>query len=109
MPSLRSSSVRLENSKLPPEALGLDAAGDPAKLEQKLLKAVNNLRLAEDGRKELLGSLIELSEAVLAYQQVRRLPMPTQSRLLKQHSTRRTKPWGSPQVTQPTQQQYPRL
>ena len=56
--------------KLRLEALGLDAAGDPAKLEQKLLKAVNNLRLAEDGRKELLGSLIELSEAVLAYQQV---------------------------------------
>jgi hypothetical protein len=55
--------------KLRLEALGLDAAGDPAKLEQKLLKAVNNLRLAEEGRKELLGSLIELSEAVLAYQQ----------------------------------------
>jgi chromosome segregation ATPase len=56
--------------KLRLEALGLDAAGDPAKLEQKLLKAVNNLRIAEDGRKELLSALIELSEAVLAYQQM---------------------------------------
>jgi hypothetical protein len=56
--------------KLRLEALGLDGAGDPAKLEQKLLKAVNNLRLAEEGRKEVLGALIELSEAVLAYQQV---------------------------------------
>jgi hypothetical protein len=56
--------------KLRLEALGLDAAGDPAKLEQKLLKAVNNLRIAEESRKEVLSALIELSEAVLAYRQV---------------------------------------
>jgi hypothetical protein len=56
--------------KLRLEALGLDAAGDPAKLEQKLLKAVSNLRIAEEDRKEVLSALIELSEAVLAYQQV---------------------------------------
>jgi len=69
--------------KLRLEALGLDAAGDPAKLEQKLLKAVNNLRIAEEGRKELLGGLIELSEAVLAYQQVARTDDANAKRLLE--------------------------
>ena len=69
--------------KLRLEALGLDAAGDPAKLEQKLLKAVNNLRLAEEGRKELLGSLIELSEAVLAYQQTAKSSNPEAKQTLE--------------------------
>jgi hypothetical protein len=49
------------------EALGLDAVGDPSRLEQKLLKAVNNLRLAEQDRKSFREALIELSEASLRY------------------------------------------
>jgi hypothetical protein len=52
------------------EALGLDAASNPARLEQRLLKAVNDLRLTEEERKLLKGALIELSEAVLRFQSV---------------------------------------
>ncbi|MEQ1860535.1 MAG: hypothetical protein ABMA13_11425 [Chthoniobacteraceae bacterium] len=50
------------------EALGLDSAGDTSRLEQRLLKAVSDLRLAEDDRSALRSALIELTEAVLRYQ-----------------------------------------
>jgi chromosome segregation ATPase len=52
------------------EALGLEAAGDESKLEQRLLKAVNDLRLGEDEKRTLQEALIELSEAVLRFQKV---------------------------------------
>jgi hypothetical protein len=52
------------------EALGLDSAGEPAKLEQRLLKAVNDLRLSEEERQSYHQALVELSEAVLRFQSV---------------------------------------
>lgn len=53
------------------EALGLDAAGgSTAKLEQRLLKAANDLKLTEDERKTLQEALIRLSEAVIRFQKV---------------------------------------
>lgn len=52
------------------EALGLDSAGDPARIEQRLLKAVNDLRLAVEERDTLKQSLIELMEAVIRFQKV---------------------------------------
>lgn len=52
------------------EALGLDSAGDSGKIEQRLLKAVNDLRLAEQDREGLQMALIELTEAVIRFQKV---------------------------------------
>lgn len=57
--------------KLKLEALGVDAAGGNAgKIEQRLLKAVNDLRLAEESRKVLNDSLLGLSEAVVRFLKV---------------------------------------
>lgn len=57
--------------KLKMEALGVDSAGgNTAKLEQRLLKAVNDLSLVDEERKALQKALVGLSEAVLAYQSV---------------------------------------
>ena len=54
--------------KLRLEALGVEAAGgSTGKLEQRLLKAVSDLRLAEEARKTLSDSLLGLSEAVLRF------------------------------------------
>ncbi len=54
--------------KLRLEALGVEAAGgSTGKLEQRLLKAVSDLRLAEEARKRLSDSLLGLSEAVLRF------------------------------------------
>ncbi len=54
--------------KLRLEALGLEAAGGNAgKLEQRLLKAVSDLRLAEEARQRLSDSLLGLSEAVVRF------------------------------------------
>jgi hypothetical protein len=50
------------------EALGLDAAGDPGKLEQRLLKAVNDLRLSEQERIALRDALLALDEATRRFQ-----------------------------------------
>jgi hypothetical protein len=52
------------------EALGLDSAGDSGKIEQRLLKAVNDLRLAEQERESLHQALVELTEAVIRFQKV---------------------------------------
>ena len=53
------------------EALGLDGAGgSTAKLEQRLLKAANDLKLTEDERKKLQEALIRLSETVIRFQKV---------------------------------------
>lgn len=55
--------------KLRLEALGVEGAGgNTAKLEQRLLKAVSDLKLVEDERKKLQQALIQLSEVVLRYQ-----------------------------------------
>ena len=50
------------------EALGLDAAGDPGKLEQRLLKAVNDFRLSEQERTALRDTLLALDEAARRFQ-----------------------------------------
>jgi hypothetical protein len=52
------------------EALGFDSAGDAGRLEQRLLKAVSDLRLADQDREALKKALIELSEAMLRFQKV---------------------------------------
>ena len=52
------------------EALGLASASkDRAKLEQRLLAAVSDLRLAQKGRDELRDQLLGLNEALLRYLQ----------------------------------------
>jgi len=54
--------------KLRLEALGLDAASpDKALLEQRLLKAVSDLKLVQDQRDKLSEQLIRVNEAVLRY------------------------------------------
>ena len=56
------------NLKLRLEALGLDAASpDKALLEQRLLKAVSDLKIVQDQKDKLSEQLIRLSEAVLRY------------------------------------------
>jgi len=55
--------------KLRLEALGIDGvSGNTSKLEQRLLKAVSDLKVTEDERKKLQAALIEFSEAVIRYQ-----------------------------------------
>jgi hypothetical protein len=50
------------------EALGLESANkDRAKLEQRLLAAVSDLRLAEDERNEYRDHMLRLNEAILRY------------------------------------------
>jgi hypothetical protein len=57
--------------KLKLEALGVDAAiGNSGKLEQRLLKAVSDLRIAEENRKAVTEALLGLSEAVVRYMSV---------------------------------------
>lgn len=52
--------------KLRMEALGIDAAApDKEKLEQRLLKAVSDLRIAQQERDKLSNQLIAMSEAVV--------------------------------------------
>lgn len=50
------------------EALGLEATGSSGQLEQRLLKAVSDLRIAETDREALRGALLELVEATIRYQ-----------------------------------------
>jgi hypothetical protein len=57
--------------KLKLEALGVDAVGgNTGKLEQRLLKAVNDLRLSEEKRKLLNDAVLSLSEAVVRFLKV---------------------------------------
>lgn len=52
--------------KLRMEALGLDAASsDPSRLEQRLLKAVRDLALANEEREKIASALVGLCEAVV--------------------------------------------
>lgn len=54
--------------KLRLEALGLDAASpDKALLEQRLLKAVADLKIVEDQKEKLSDQLIRITEAVLRF------------------------------------------
>jgi hypothetical protein len=54
--------------KLRLEALGLDSASpDKALLEQRLLKAVSDLKIIQDQRDKLADQLIRLNEAVIRY------------------------------------------
>lgn len=54
--------------KLRLEALGVGAAsGNDSALEQRLLQAVSNFRLAEDQRQKLAQAAVGLNEAIIAY------------------------------------------
>jgi len=54
--------------KLRLEALGLDSASpDKALLEQRLLKAVSDLKIVEDQKDKLSEQLIRINEAILRY------------------------------------------
>jgi hypothetical protein len=54
--------------KLRLEALGLDSASpDKALLEQRLLKAVSDLKIVEDQKDKLSDQLIRINEAILRY------------------------------------------
>jgi hypothetical protein len=54
--------------KLRLEALGLDAASpDKALLEQRLLKAVSDLKIVQDEKDKLSEQLIRINEAILRY------------------------------------------
>jgi hypothetical protein len=54
--------------KLRLDALGLDVSnGNSAKLEQRLLAAVSDLRISSDEKKKLSEALVRLSEAVSLY------------------------------------------
>ena len=54
--------------KLRLEALGLDAASpDKSLLEQRLLKAVSDLKIVEDQKNKLSEQVIRLNEAVMRY------------------------------------------
>ncbi|HEX4083723.1 MAG TPA: hypothetical protein VHY22_02340 [Chthoniobacteraceae bacterium] len=54
--------------KLRLEALGLDAASpDKSLLEQRLLKAVSDLKVVQDQRDKLSEQLIRINEAILRY------------------------------------------
>jgi len=54
--------------KLRMEALGIDTAGsNKNKLEQRLLTAVSDLKIAQDQKDKLADQLVRLSEAVLRY------------------------------------------
>ena len=54
--------------KLRMEALGIDSAGSSkSKLEQRLLKAVSDLKIVQDDKDKLADQLVRLSEAVVRY------------------------------------------
>jgi hypothetical protein len=54
--------------KLRLEALGLDSASpDKALLEQRLLKAVSDLKIVQDQKDKLADQLIRINEAILRY------------------------------------------
>jgi hypothetical protein len=54
--------------KLRLEALGLDTASpDKALLEQRLLKAVSDLKIVEDQKEKLADQLVRINEAVVLY------------------------------------------
>lgn len=55
--------------KLKMEALGIDAvSSDPSKLDQRLLKAVSDLRIVEDQKEKISNQLVRLMEAALEFE-----------------------------------------
>lgn len=50
------------------EALGINATGEGSQIEQRLLKAVNDLRIAENDRKAAKEALVEIGETLIALQ-----------------------------------------
>jgi len=50
------------------EALGINATGEGSQIEQRLLKAVNDLRIAENDRKASKEALAEIGETLIALQ-----------------------------------------
>lgn len=55
--------------KLKMEALGIDAvSSDPNKLDQRLLKAVSDLRIVEDQKNKISSQLVRLMEAALEFE-----------------------------------------
>lgn len=64
------------------EALGIESAGaDKSQLEQRLLKATNDLRLVQEERDKLADQLVKLSEAALNFTRTAESP-DVQGRLL---------------------------
>jgi len=58
----------LTELKLRMEALGIDSGGaDKSKLEQRLLKAVNDLKLVQEEKDKLADHLVRLNEVTLRY------------------------------------------
>ncbi len=57
---------KCEELTLQMEALGVDV-GNPSKLEQRLLKAVSDLRIVETEKNKVSDQLVRLSEAMLRY------------------------------------------
>jgi len=53
--------------KLRMEALGIDAGGDRSKLEERLLKAVSDIRVLEDEKVKLTEQVLRLSEAIVRF------------------------------------------
>ncbi len=53
--------------KLRMEALGLDAGGDKDKLEQRLLKAVSDMRVLEEEKVQLSDQVLRLTEAIVRF------------------------------------------
>ncbi len=54
--------------KLRMEALGIESAGaDKSKLEQRLLKAVSDLKIVQDEKDKLADQLVRMSEAMLRF------------------------------------------
>ncbi len=71
------------------QSLGIEgASGDESKLEQRLLAAVRDLRLAKKDNEELRGQLIQLTEAVLALMKTAETLSP-ESRLAVETELRR--------------------
>lgn len=58
----------LNELKLRMEALGIDSAGsNKYKIEQRLLKAVSDLKLVQDEKDKLADSLVRMSEAMVRF------------------------------------------
>jgi len=53
--------------KLRMEALGLDAGGDKSKLEQRLLKAVSDMRVLQEEKTKLKDQVLSLTEAIISF------------------------------------------
>jgi hypothetical protein len=53
--------------KLRMEALGIEAGGSKSKLEQRLLKAISDLRIVQEEKDRIAEQLVQMTEAVLRF------------------------------------------